>query len=121
MSVTSPITGEFLGKIKQKWHFYLPIFEIYDAQDNHVLSVKGPFCTISMCGDVSFDVMTVDGNEIGKVTKQWSGFIKEAMTDADNFGITFPLDLDVKLKATLLGLVFLIDFMYFEEAPDRDN
>ena len=35
-------------------------------------------------------------------------------TDAQNFGVTFPIDLDVKMKATLLGATFLIDFMYFE-------
>ena len=36
-------------------------------------------------------------------------------TDAQNFGVTFPIDLDVKVKATLLGATFLIDFMYFEK------
>ena len=35
-------------------------------------------------------------------------------TDAQNFGLTFPIDLDVKMKAVLLGATFLIDFMYFE-------
>ncbi len=29
-------------------------------------------------------------------------------TDADNFGVTFPMDLDVNVKATMLGLVFMI-------------
>ena len=45
---------------------------------------------------------------VGRVTKQWSGLVKEAFTDADNFGISFPIDLDVNVKATLLGAVFLI-------------
>ena len=53
--------------------------------------------------------------QVGKISKQWSGVLKEAFTDADNFGISFPMDLDVKIKATLLGAVFLIDFMFFEE------
>ena len=35
-------------------------------------------------------------------------------TDADNFGVTFPIDLDVKMKATLLGATILIDYVYFE-------
>ena len=29
-------------------------------------------------------------------------------TKADNFGISFPMDLAVRVKATLLGAVFLI-------------
>ena len=52
--------------------------------------------------------MTKDGQEVGKISKQWSGLVKEAFTDADNFGIQFPMDLDVKIKACLLGAVFLI-------------
>ena len=32
--------------------------------------------------------MTTDEeNEIGKISKQWSGMLKEAFTDTDNFGI----------------------------------
>lgn len=46
--------------------------------------------------------------QVGKISKQWSGLAKEAFTDTDNFGITFPRDLDVRMKATLLGAVFLI-------------
>ena len=36
--------------------------------------------------------------EVGKITKQWSGLGKEMFTDADNFGINFPMDLDVKVR-----------------------
>lgn len=50
-----------------------------------------------------------DGGEpIGRISKQWTGLVKEALTDTDNFGIQFPLDLDVKMKAVLLGACFLI-------------
>ena len=41
---------------------------------------------------------TPDGNDIGMISKQWSGFGREAFTDADNFGVNFPQDLDVKAK-----------------------
>jgi hypothetical protein len=51
---------------------------------------------------------TQTGEEIGKISKQWTGFVKETFTDADNFGIYFPFDLDVKLKAVLLAALFLI-------------
>ena len=32
------------------------------------------------------------------ISKQWTGIVKEGLTDADNFGINFPLDLDVKVQ-----------------------
>ena len=75
---------------------------------------------IECCNDIDFEVLTLDGEQqIGKITKQWSGALTEIFTDADNFGITFPMDLDVKVKATLLGAVFLIDFMYFEQQQNN--
>lgn len=53
--------------------------------------------------------MALDGETVvGKISKQWSGLLREAFTDADYFGITFPMDLDVKMKAVLLGALFLI-------------
>ena len=82
------------------------------------------------CSDIDFNIMSLRNEsevrgihrldffkprlQIGKITKQWSGIEKEFFTDAQNFGVTFPIDLDVKMKATLLGATFLIDFMYFE-------
>jgi hypothetical protein len=50
----------------------------------------------------------MSGEQIGNVSKKWSGFLKEMYTDADTFGINFPVDLDVKIKAVLMGALFLI-------------
>ena len=56
-----------------------------------------------------FQVYSKDGETpVGQIRKQWSGIIKEYFTDTDNFGITFPMDLDVNVKATLIGACFLI-------------
>ena len=41
--------------------------------------------------------MTIITLQIGKITKQWSGIGKEIFTDSDNFGVNFPIDLDVKV------------------------
>lgn len=46
--------------------------------------------------------------EVGKISKQWSGISRELFTDADFFGISFPVDLDVRVKAVLIGACFLI-------------
>ncbi len=66
-----------------------------------------------MCGDVEFQVLSKDkSTQFGKITKQWSGLVRELYTDADNFGISFPIDLDVNIKAILLGACFLIVRLY---------
>ena len=49
-----------------------------------------------------------DGTTIGKISKQWSGLVKEIFTDADNFGVAFPMDLEVHVKAIVLAATFLI-------------
>jgi hypothetical protein len=115
--------GQIVGYVKQTWSICIPHYDVCDAQGVTVLKIVGPFCTCSCFGDVEFQVLSANGQvEVGKISKQWSGLLKEAFTDADNFGIAFPMDLDPKIKAVMLGACFLIDFMYFEEAPgDRHN
>lgn len=50
---------------------------------------------------------------VGRISKQWTGVLKEFFTDTDNFGITFPMDLDVKMKAVMIGACFLIVSLSF--------
>lgn len=45
---------------------------------------------------------------MGRISKHWSGLAREFFTDADNFGISFPLDLAVRMKAVMIGACFLI-------------
>lgn len=55
-----------------------------------------------------FQVRSNDNTTVvGKISKEWGG-LREFFTDADFFGISFPLDLDVRMKAVMLGAAFLI-------------
>lgn len=121
LEVSSP-PGTVVGSIKQEWSIIKPKFTVRNASDDVILRIEGPCCTYSICGDVEFQVLSADGDvQVGKISKQWSGLAKETFTDTDNFGITFPRDLDVRMKATLLGAVFLIDFMFFEKQGNKEN
>ena len=100
----------------------IPQFVVKDCNDEVALRIEGPLCTFSICGDVEFKVLSPDGStEVGKISKQWSGLLREGFTDADHFGISFPMDLDVRMKATLLGALFLIDFMFFEKKGNEEQ
>ena len=75
------------------------------------LRIEGPVCTYSICGDVEFQVLSPDGStEVGKISKQWSGLLREAFTDADNFGISFPMDLVMNpaLPLTMMNPIKLV-------------
>ena len=102
--------GNILGYITQQWSLFRPLFKIKNANGETVLRIEGPVCTFSMCGsDVKFKVLSRDSTvQVGTICKQWSGLLNELLTDADHFCISFPMDLDVNIKAVLLGAVFLI-------------
>lgn len=55
-----------------------------------------------------WQILTMDEVSIGRISKQWSGLLREVFTDTDNFGIQFPMDLDVRMKAVMIGLCFLV-------------
>ncbi|XP_076650913.1 phospholipid scramblase 2 isoform X2 [Halictus rubicundus] len=105
----------FLGSVSQDWSFWRPSFSIRNASGDTVLTIKGPWFRCFV--EVTYKVKSADGQHtVGVIKKEWSGFGREFFTDADNFGISFPIDLDVKIKAVLLGACLLIDFMYFEHS-----
>ncbi|KAL2097224.1 hypothetical protein ACEWY4_006431 [Coilia grayii] len=108
VEVQSP-PGNPIGYVKQNWHPYLPKFTIQDEKKNSVLKIIGPFCDCKCFSDVNFEIKSMDeSSTVGRISKQWSGLGTEMYTDADNFGVQFPMDMDVKTKATLLGACFLI-------------
>lgn len=53
---------------------------------------------------------------IGKISKYWSGFVNNVFTNTANFGIQVPVDLDVRIKAVMIGACFLIVSMQNQEA-----
>ncbi|XP_074047225.1 phospholipid scramblase 1-like [Macrotis lagotis] len=114
LEIQSP-PGVTVGYVAQTWHPFLPKFTILNEQHQEVLKISGPCIVCRCCTNLDFDIKSLNEETIvGKITKQWTGIIKEAFTDTDNFSIQFPMDLDVKMKAVMLGACFLIDFMFFE-------
>ena len=49
-----------------------------------------------------------------QIRKVWAGFKKECCSTADTFAVVFPQGSSPERKAGLLGLTFLMDFVYFE-------
>ncbi|KAL3290075.1 hypothetical protein HHI36_023444 [Cryptolaemus montrouzieri] len=121
MEVFSP-PGNLVGTVEQDWSLWCPSYSIKNQNGDTILKIDGPCCTFGCYRDVEFKVMSADGStEVGRISKQWSGLAREMFTDADFFGITFPMDLDVKMKAVMLGACFLIDAMFFEQRQNNNN
>uniref|UniRef100_A0A8C4N1L0 Phospholipid scramblase n=1 Tax=Eptatretus burgeri TaxID=7764 RepID=A0A8C4N1L0_EPTBU len=117
MEVMGP-GGMVLGFVRQQWHLCLPRFTIQTEDGKDALFVHGPFCICSCGSDVKFKILDVSGNSIGLICKRWGGCCQEWITAADNFTVQFPMDLDVKLKASLLAAALLLDYTYFENVDN---
>lgn len=117
LQVTTP-SGQLLGSIEEEFSILYPMFKIKDAAGNVVLRIQGPMCAVTFgrcTGDAVFRVLNSQGASVGTISKEWGGLVREFLTDADNFSISFPYDLDPSVKAVLLAALFLIDYEYFEE------
>ncbi len=100
--------GRLLGRVKRQFALLRRIYSVTDAQGMELLELFGP-----ILHPWTFEIRQGD-RQCGKIVKKWSGLLKESFTDADNFGVTFPADWELELKAICLGAVFLIDFVHFE-------
>ena len=56
-----------------------------------------------------------------QIRKVWAGFKKECCSTADTFAVVFPKDASANRKAGLLGLTFLLDFVYFEGHQGKNS
>jgi len=73
-------------------------------------------------GTINFRILSVNSlTTVGNITKQSAGFVQESISSADNFVISFPKDLDICVKATLVGACVLLDFMYFEYVQNNHH
>ncbi|XP_059124350.1 phospholipid scramblase 1-like isoform X3 [Peromyscus eremicus] len=119
MEVQAP-PGVTIGYVVQTWHPCVPKFTVQNEKRQDVLKIVGPCIVCSLGGNIDFKIKSLDEKiVVGRISKHWSGFLKELLTDVDNFGIQFPIDLDVKIKAVMLGACFLIDFMFFESTANQ--
>ncbi|MFH2000338.1 MAG: phospholipid scramblase-related protein [Planctomycetota bacterium] len=100
--------GRPLGKIERRFSLLRRIYSLYDSSGKETAQLFGP-----ILHPWTFEIRQ-GGQACGMITKKWSGLAKEMFTDADNFGVTFPSGWDPPSKALLLGAVFLIDFVHFE-------
>lgn len=113
--------GEAIGYIKEDCSFGCgyPSFSVLNSDMEAVLKLKAPFD--GCCGTPKYNVQSLEGEKIGRIRNKVLDSDKELSTQANNFGITFPMDLDIKLKATLLAALFMINFSFFLQEQEQDK
>ena len=104
--------GELLGSVEREFSALRRLYRVSDARGGVTCQMYG-----SILHPWTFQIRERFGNierESGKITKKWSGTLKEVFTAADNFAVQMPAGKSVEAKSVLLGAVFLIDFIHFE-------
>ena len=100
--------GKLLGMVEREFSLLRRLYRVSDAAGGEICRLYGP-----ILHPWTFEVRENE-RETGKITKKWSGLLKEGFTDADNFAVALPPGKSVEAKSVLLGAVFLIDFVHFE-------
>ena len=103
-------TGERVGAIQRRWSWLRRIYVIENGIGQEIASLFGPILR-----PWTFEVRV--GEQVrGQIRKRWSGFLKEAFTDADNFGVELEALPDAQLKALAFAATVLVDVVHFERA-----
>ncbi|XP_036612584.1 phospholipid scramblase 4 [Trichosurus vulpecula] len=119
LEIQSP-PGVALGYVMQQWGCCMTYFRIENEKKEQVLILDGP-CMPNCASATVYQVKSLDGAIIGSICRQWPGYVQASVADIDNFEVTFPLDLNVTMKALIFAATFLIDFMFFESPPRRND
>ncbi|XP_052774739.1 phospholipid scramblase 1-like [Mya arenaria] len=124
INVESPV-GRLIGRIKTGNSKWKPHIQICDAADNHMFTAWGPCCPCqAVCCPEDIDFPITDPGltqRVGNVAKVWRGCCPESFTDADQFRVTFPMDMTVECKMLMVAATFLIEFYVFEQQKKNNN
>jgi uncharacterized protein YxjI len=101
--------GRRLGRVDRRFSLVRRRYTVYDDTGQERFQLFGP-----LLRPWTF-LIRAGGEEVGRITKRWTGMLKESLSDADNFALSFPAELQLQHKSVLLGAVFLIDFVHFEK------
>ncbi|XP_076837725.1 phospholipid scramblase family member 5 [Brachyhypopomus gauderio] len=106
--------GDLMGSIHQRWSMFTPYFEVCDSAGSSSLRIQGSCCPIRCLPDQEFQVVSMIGERVGTIWKQWQGYNEDGNMDHEHFGLAVPQNMSVNTKVLLLAATFLLNHMFFE-------
>ena len=95
--------------IKQKFKWFKPEFTIFDMQANQIATIAGDWKAWS------FLITNNDNKQIGTISKQWNGILKEAFTTADKYVVSVVPELKEDIvKMIVISAAITIDMVLHE-------
>lgn len=109
-------SDKHLGSLQRQFKLFGRRFTLEGPNGQAVAEVRG-----RMLRPHTFMVHEPQGEEVARVTKKWSGLLREAFTDADTFRLQFHKDLDQDFRMLILATAFAIDLDFFENNNKRSG
>eukprot|EP01080_Neovahlkampfia_damariscottae_P007153 gene7153-11466_t len=98
----------YIGKIQTQCRFFTREYKLINSIGQELSNITG-----NIFNPWNFFVHK-NRIEIGKVQKKFCGFMKEFLTNSDNFGVQFQKDLSVDEKCLIFSATLLLDMTHFE-------
>jgi uncharacterized protein YxjI len=101
--------GQYIGALQQRFAIFRKKFDIETPQGRVIMNMESGF--------LQFWTFPIFKNsvEAAVIRKKWSGLLKEAFMDADNFQVEFGrADLNEVERSLILASAIFIDLQYFE-------
>ena len=100
-----------VGSLRRQFALLGRRFTIEDAQGEPIAEIRGRLLRPNTF------MFYRDDQEVARVTKQWSGIMREALTDADTFLVQMDTrDLGQGFAMLVLASAFVIDLDFFENS-----
>ncbi|GMR52901.1 hypothetical protein PMAYCL1PPCAC_23096, partial [Pristionchus mayeri] len=93
------------------------VMTIMDQFRRPILTIPFPSERDAHLSDRGYPLM-MGGMLVGAIVRKFPGYAKQMMTNCDNFALTFPAEIEPRVKAVLLACAILIDFIDFEDKRD---
>ena len=108
------VAGKVIGHVERRFAFFSKCYDLTDERQEVFARIRSPFFRIW-----KFPIFDKTEREVGAITKNWGGMLKEMFTDADKFQVNFP-NMDEKKKAIIFAAAISVDLDYFEDNNSRN-
>jgi uncharacterized protein YxjI len=106
--------GRQMGVIQQRWRWLRRAFDVLDPGGETLATIEG-----QIWHPWTYRI-TAKGVEVAVIRKRWSGWAKQVLTNADDFGIQFlPALTDGPMRQLLLAATLAIDLVAYDNRQRR--
>ena len=102
-------SGKVVGSVQKRWGLVTKKYELFEGGRSFANISSG------ILKIWTFPVYNTSGQQIATISKKWGELLKEYISDADKFGVSFDgPQLTTAQKAVIFAAALSIDFDYFE-------